>query len=208
MLRAIVISNGIGAAEAYKTTDEIQYDVVEITPGFDPDFDGYDVLLVPNGSDHVAMLRLRDKVSAFLDEGGVLFCFCGWFTDWIPGNRWVHDASKATRNVRHFVKTDRHGFLDGVNIAKLDHNRHGISGWWACGYIEPAPGADVVLADTWDRALIILDERTTPGVILATASGPLGDFARYGDTEGLSRIYKNVLRFVQERKANLSLAAR
>lgn len=200
MLHAIVISNGIGGADAYKNTDAIRYEIVEIGPDFDPDFSGYDVLIVPNGSDHVAMLKVRDKVRAFLDQGGVLFCFCGWFTDWIPGNRWIHDCSKATKDVRHFVTTDRYGFFDGVNVAKLDHNRHGISGWWACGYIEPAPGADVVLADPWGRALIVLDETTTAGTILVTASGPLGDYARYGDTDGLSRIYQNVLRFVATRQ--------
>ena len=204
MLRAIVISNGIGAADAYQSTGEIHYEVVEVGPGFDPDFTGYDLLLVPNGSDHVAMLRIRAKVRAFLDGGGALFCFCGWFTDWIPGNRWVHDNSHPTRDVRHRLGTDRHGLFAGVNLAKFDHNRHGISGWWACGYIEPAPGADTVLLDTWGRALIVLDEATTPGLILATASGPLGNFGDYGGG-ALATIYRHLLELVARRKESPAL---
>ena len=203
MLSALVISNGIGAADGYRSDAEIHYDVVEIGPGFRFDAAGYDVLLVPNGSDHVAMLRARDDVRVFLDGGGALFCFCGWFTNWIPGNRWVHDNTHPTRDVRHRLGTDRHGLFAGVNLARFDHNQHGISGWWACGYIEPAPGADAVLLDPWERALVVLDETTTPGLIFATASGPLGDFGDYGGG-ALSLVYRHLLRYVAARRPSLT----
>ena len=199
MLSALVISNGIGAAEAYRSNTDIRYDVIEIGPGFRFDADGYDVLLVPNGTDHVAMLHARDDVRAVLERGGALFCFCGWFTDWVPGNRWIHDNSYPTKDVRHHLGIDRHGLFAGVDLAKFDHNRHGISGWWACGYIEPAPDADAVLLDTWGRAVVVLDEATTPGLILATASGPLGDFGDYGGG-ALAAVYGHLLRYVAARR--------
>ncbi len=205
MLTALVISNGIGAADAYQSNAEIRYDVAEVGPGFRPGLDGYDILLVPNGADHVAMLRLREDVHAFLERGGALFCFCGWFTNWIPGNRWVHDNHHPTKEVRHHLGTDRHGLFAGVDLAKFDRNRHGISGWWACGYIEPAAGADAVLLDTWDRALVVLDETTTPGLILATASGPLGDFGNYGGG-ALAIVYHHLLRHVASRRPRLTPA--
>ena len=205
MLSALVISNGIGAADAYQSNADIRCDVVEVGTGFRFDATEYDVLLVPNGSDHVALLHARDDVRAFLDGGGALFCFCGWFTNWIPGNRWVHDNTHPTRDVRHRLGTDRHGLFAGVDLAKFDHNRHGISGWWACGYIEPAPGADAVLLDTWGRALVVLDETTTPGLILATASGPLGDFGDYGGG-ALAAVYRNLLRYVASRRPSLAPA--
>ena len=206
MLTALVISNGIGAADAYQSNTDIRYDVAEVGPGFRLDLDGYDILLVPNGADHVAMLSVRDDVRAFLERGGALFCFCGWFTNWIPGNRWIHDNRHPTREVRHHLGTDRHGLFAGVDLAKFDHNRHGISGWWACGYIEPAAGADAVLLDTWDRALVVLDETTTPGLILATASGPLGDFGSYGGG-ALAAVYDNLLRHVASRRSPLPSAS-
>ena len=173
MLNALVISNGIGAAEHYASTGDIHYTVAEVGPGFRLELDGYDVLLVPNGSDHVAMWRMRDEVRAFLERGGALSI--------------------------HRVGTDRHGLFAGVDLAKFDHNAHGISGWWACGFIEPAPGADAVLLDTWGRALVVLDEATTPGLILATASGPLGDFGNYGGGV-LAAVYRHLLRYVASRR--------
>ena len=101
--------------------------------------------------------------------------------------------------MRHHLGTDRHGLFAGVDLARFDHNHHGISGWWACGFIEPAKGADAVLLDTWDRALVVLDETSTPGLILATASGPLGDFGGYGGG-ALAAVYRNLLGHVASRR--------
>jgi len=200
MIKALVVSNGIGGAAYYKSSDEIRYDLVEVTRDFDPDLTPYDLLVVPNGCDHVAMLKIRGQVRAFLDAGNAVLCCDGWFTNWVPGNRWIHDNSKATKDVRHFAKTDRHDLLKGVDLNKFDFEPHGMSGWWACGYIAAAPGADVLIEDTWQRAIVVLDETTTAGAIFLTASGPLGDFSFYGDADGISQLFKNVLHFLITRK--------
>ena len=126
-------------------------------------------------------------------------CFDGWFMDWVPGNRWVHDNQKATKDIRYFVQQDRYNLFDGVNLDDLQFN-HGISGWWACGYIEPAPGANVLLADTWGRPMIVLDESTTKGLMVLTASGPLSDKNFDYEEDGLSVLYRNIMRLIQTRK--------
>lgn len=213
MLVATVVSNAIhGLERTFVSSAAIDYTFAPVTADFDLDLRDTDVLIVPNGSDHVAMLRVKDQVRAFLGGGGTLFCFDGWFTDWIPGNRWVHDNSKKTIDVRYTVRTDRYGLFDGVDLDDLQFN-HGISGWWACGYIEPAPGADVVLEDTWQRPMIVLDEATTAGRMVLTASGPLGDFGQGADeegsftlgdlpstedTNGLVTLYHNIVRYVTD----------
>ncbi len=178
MLDAVVISNAIiGLDRMFASNDRVRYRFAHVTPDFSVDLTGVDLLVVPNGCDHVAMLSIEDTVRDFLARGGTLFCFDGWFTDWMPGNQWRMDNSKPSREVRYHVETDRHGLMDGVDMDELQFN-HGISGWWSCGYIDTADGADVVLADTWNRPVIVLDEVTTPGRIVLTASGPLGDFAQ------------------------------
>lgn len=199
MLKALVISNGIGAEKAYPDIDVIRFEVAFVGPGFDPDLMAYDILVVPNGTDHVALFRLRDRIRAFLDAGKTLYCFCGWFTDWIPGHRWIHDHSHATREVRHLPGADSMGLLAGVHIPSLDQNAHGIFGWWACGYIEPAAGVDILVKDTWGRALVVADTTTTRGFMFLTASGPVGDYSRYGDAGPLGRLYQNLLRITVAR---------
>ncbi|MES2709385.1 MAG: hypothetical protein V4726_22495 [Verrucomicrobiota bacterium] len=208
MIQALVVSNGIGGAAFYQSNAEIHYDVAEVTADFDPDLTPYDLLVVPNGSDHVAMLKIRDKVRAFLETGKTVMCFDGWFTNWLPGNRWIHDNTRPTKDVRHFIRTDRHQLLEGVDLRKFDHEKHGMSGWWACGRIECPEAADVVLADTWQRPLVVLDEVTTPGLMFLTASGPLGDFTFYGDPDGIPRLYRNALRLVANRLSGPSSDSR
>jgi len=192
-LRALVIDNGIGAADGFRDRPEIVFDRAMTGPNFQPQLDRYDLLVVPNGCDHIAMYRIRDEVRAMLYAGKSLFCFCGWFTDWIPGNRWIHDNRHATRDMRHFAGDDSRGLLDGVDLGYLDHNRHGISGWWSCGYIETGTPESVLVRDTWGRALIVSDESTTPGFMFLTASGPLGDFPESSSWSPLGKLYRNVL---------------
>lgn len=200
-LDIVVVSNGLqGLDGMFPETAQARYRTVATAPDFDPSFDGADVVIVPNGSDHVAMQRAAGAVRTHLHGGGALFCFDGWFTPWVPGNRWVMDNSKATKDVRYRVRTDRHGLFAGVPVADFEWS-HGMSGWWACGYIEPAPGADVVLEDTWGRAIVVLDEATTPGAMLLTASGPLAGVRFGAEHAGLLTLYDHLLTFAAGRVA-------
>ena len=86
---------------------------------------------------------------------------------------------------------DPHGLLQGLDLDQLNFS-HGMSGWWACGYIQAAPGADVLLADTWQRPIVVLDEVSTAGRMLLTASGPLADVTYAGQSDtALVALYRN-----------------
>ena len=176
MIKALVINNGIhGLERLYQSGPRLHYAFVNTSADFSPDLKPYDLLIVPNGTDHIAMHKICNKVRAFLNAGKTLFCFCGWFTNWVPGNRWVMDNSKKSIDVRYQKGTDKYGILDGVDMDEFSFYE-GISGWWACGFIEAAPGADVLISDTWGRALMVIDEATTAGKIVLSASAPLADF--------------------------------
>ncbi len=201
MLKAAVISNAIvGLNESYISNDLVDYRIETITENFDPDLSDVDLLIVPNGSDHIAMLKIKDKVGDFLGDGKTLCCFCGWFTDWVPGNQWKHDNTKATKDFLLAIKTDRYGLFDGLNLDKFNYN-HGITGWWACGYIEANPEADVVLEDAWHRPIMVLDEVTTNGLMILTASGPVGDYRRRpGNDDGIAGLNRHILELATQRR--------
>lgn len=198
MIKAAVINNGIVGLNLYfQSNDKVQYDYLEVGENLVEDFSAYDLLVVPNGTDQVAMLRMKNAVQSFLNQGKTLFCFDGWFTDWLPGNQWLMDNTKKTIDIRYHIKEDKYDLFANVDVNSFIYS-NGISGWWACGYIEPATEAEVVLADTWERAIMILDEKSTPGKIFATASGPLGDssYATTDDEASLSdlaKFYHNLL---------------
>ena len=204
-LNAIVISNQIEGLEGlYRSNELVQYHLEPVQRDFRPDLSPYDLLIVPNGSDQIAMGRIRNQVRDFLAGGKALFCFDGWFTDWVPGNQWFMDNTKRTIDVRYSVASDRHHLLQNVDINALIFS-HGISGWWACGYIEAAPGAEVLLADTWGRPVMVLDEQTTSGTMILTASGPVADstYATRDDNQSygtLARLYQNFVQFIYYKK--------
>ncbi len=204
MIQAAVISNGIQGIDRYfMSSDRITYNILTIDGNFDPDLELYDLLIVPNGCDHIAMAKIKDKVRSFLDKGKSLFCMDGWFTDWVPGNQWVMDNSKKSIDVRYTLKTDTYNLFENVNLDSFMFS-HGISGWWSCGYIDAAPQADVIVEDTWNRPIVVLDEKTTNGLMILTASGPLGDSAGQAtDDENsmndLAMLYQNALSLIIER---------
>ena len=204
MLNIVVIHNGIHELELmFQLTAEASYTFVRTGPGFPERLAATlataDALLVPNGSDHVAMLDASNVVVEFLQAGKTLLCFDGWFTAWIPGNHWQMDNSRRTIEIRYQIGTDQHNILDGVAIDELIFN-HGISGWWACGFITPAANAEVLLTVTWGRAMVVLDEATTPGRMILTSSGPLADFRYDGsNSNALSHLYRNLLAYSSQK---------
>ena len=201
MIQAAVISSGIEGIEKYFVSSEkVNYTMLEIEKNFNPDLAPFNLLIVPNGSDHIAMAKLKTKVASFLDAGKSLFCFDGWFTDWVPGNQWVMSNEKKSIDIRYTIKTDKYSLFEGVDIKELIFN-HDISGWWACGYIEASENADVVMEDTWQRPIIVLDEKTTNGTIILTASGPLGDSGAIPNDDesssfALGTLYHNMLNLI------------
>lgn len=205
MIQAAVISNALEGIQNYFVSNQkVTYTLLEVGKDFNPDLEAFDLLIAPNGSDHIAMAKLKKKVAKFLNDGKALFCFDGWFTNWIPGNQWIMCNEKKTIDIRYQVKTDLHALFDGVDIDKLIYN-HNISGWWACGYIEASAKADIVLEDTWQRPIIVLDENTTNGTIILTASGPLGDSGAIpsgNETSftALSKLYQNMLNLIIKKK--------
>lgn len=204
-LKVAVVHNGIeGLDGLYPDSVYMQHTWIKVAYPVVTDLQDFDVLIVPNGSDHVFMERMKDKVRTFLDAGGILCCFDGWFTPWVPGNRWIMDNSKRTIDVRYSVASDPYGFTDGVNMEGLNFS-NGISGWWACGYIQPAPGAVVVLEDTWQRPLLVVDEHSTAGTMILSASAPLSD-TTYATTDddasmqAVASMYRNIAAFMYNKK--------
>ncbi|MDA3914074.1 hypothetical protein [Oleiagrimonas sp.] len=194
-LQAAVVDNGItGLGDHFAENPDVHYRFERVVPGWQPTFDE-DLVIVPNGADHVALLQARDAIRVVLDRGGVVMNFCGCFTPWLPGTTWVHDSAHPNREMRYHVVDDPLGLMHGVDPARLSTESHGIRGWWACGGLVTRYPDQVVLADPWQRAVLVADRRSTPGLIMATASGPLvhpdPDAA---EDQGPRTLYRNMLR--------------
>ena len=197
MLQVAVVDNGIhGLRDRFVDSVAVSYRFEPITRGWSPRF-AEDVVIVPNGSDHLSLYRARHAIEAVLERGGAVLCFCGCYTPWLPGTHWRHDNTRPNREVRYQIARDPLNLMDGVDPHRLSTDSHGINGWWACGELITVDPQSVVLVDTWNRAVLVADTRSTPGLIVATASGPLGDGTSDApDDDGTRRLYRNLMRVV------------
>lgn len=197
MINACVVSNGIeGIENMFRSNSRVSYTLLPIGPHFNPDFTPYDLLIVPNGTDNIAMYNIRNKVAEFLNAGKMMFCFDGWFTDWVPGNTWVMDNAHKTIDIRYRIVQDRYHLFEGIDLNQFIFS-NGISGWWACGHIQAAAGADVILEDTWQQPIMVIDEISTNGIMLLTASGPMADML-FGTNDDGQDSWQEVGRFYQK----------
>jgi hypothetical protein len=115
------------------------------------------------------------------------------------------DNTKKSIDLRYRLKSDRYGLFENVNLDSFIFS-HGISGWWSCGYIDAAAQADVIVEDTWKRPIIVLDEKSTNGLIFLTASGPLADNAGQttddaNSTSDMAQLYQNVISLIVKKKS-------
>lgn len=205
MLDVILIDNGVhGLRDYFVDGAAVRYRPARIGGQWPPDLAGADLVIAPNGTDHVALHAAREAVAAHLQGGGALACFCGFFTPWIPGNRWVHDTGRPLNELEYHAVDDRLGLLDGIDLERFAAGRHGIRGGWACGRIETDHAESVLLRDSHHRVIMVADTRSTAGLIVATASGPLGDAAPDqplpADGGDPTRLYRNLLNVVRQRK--------
>lgn len=198
-LQIAVIDNGVHGATSYFADTDIDGVAVRhrrerVVANWQPDFSADDVVLVPNGSDHVAMQAIAPTIARFLQGGGTVLCFCGFFLPWIPGHRWQQDNSKPLHNVVYQLINDPLGLCRGVDIEALSCNQHGIHGWWACGEIISERDDSCVLRDNFGRTVLIADHTSSAGLVIATASGPVGDLDPSAQASATQQLYRNCLR--------------
>lgn len=202
MINAAVVNSGVHSSKSgFKDNDQIKYTYLDVTGNFNPDLSPFDLLLTGNPTDHVALYKIKDKIADFLNAGKTLFCFSGWYTNYIPGNRWVMERDIKTIDIRYYKESDKNGLLNGVNIDELIY-MNGISGWWACGHIETSPNAEVLLVDTLKRPIMILDEQTTNGTIICTSGGPLNGRKSKNeeDLHAINVLYNNLIDYIYKKQ--------
>lgn len=184
MLHAVVIDSGVtGTQDRFVDSEDIRYRFEPVTADWSPRFSER-LVIAPNGSNQLALYHAREAILDVLAKGGIVLSFCGCFMPWLPGTRWVHDNAHANREIRYNAVNDPLDLLHDVDVSRLATNAHGISGWWACGGLRTRHADQIVLADTWGRAVLVADHRSSAGIVVATASGPLCDDRPYEADDG------------------------
>ena len=198
-----VLDNGIGYIPEIYNAEKYPAHSFTIIPALSleqADLSEYDMFIAPNGTDHVALFRNREKIQELLDRGGAVLCFCGWTTDWIPGSTWEMQYNIPLRTYEVTFPDPDHPLLQGVRINEVNIS-NGKRGFWVCGHINAAPDAEILMVNNLNEPVMILDERSTAGTIVATASGPLPGSGEEGAGEphSFDILFENILQRCEAR---------
>jgi hypothetical protein len=133
--------------------------------------DAYGALLVPCRTAAHRLTPHVGKLLSYLDAGGTIVAMGECHSDqWLPNIRFTP------------VETNFWWWLErgsdlGVTIASPTHplfrrlERRDLA-WHLHGHFAPPPGAEVLVADREGRAIVYVDEVTTPGRMILTSLDP------------------------------------
>ncbi len=143
----------------------------------------YAALWIPRESNQDVLLQQRDKLSRYLAEGGVIICFDEVNQPWLPFGSW------KLRPVD----------LNGIRVADhpvVAHLTPEQVRWHSHGAYDAYDNADILIDDGLGEIMLFLDERSTPGKLLAGTLDP-DCHAGYG-TETTRPLLRAILGWVEE----------
>lgn len=159
------------------------------------------VCMVINGLvDQEYLLKEKQKIADFLNQGKVLIFSGNLFLPWLPGGstfvpKEIHSFQDYTVTVHQ-----PHPIFDGVTSEDMTFNK-GVAGFFARGH-HPLPDlAEVLLTLPGNEPITYLDRHSTKGTILVHSGN---DLFGYGSPEKTSgRIAPQLLQWVHDEYAQL-----
>lgn len=185
----------------YQSTDVIAtddaYAETALLPIYDlPEYDlaRFDGVVVPSVVDQEFLTQESGILAEYLDAGGVLVSFAKIFRDWLPGYRWRSHPTPARDLELEFPR--EHPVF--APVSERDLNLHeGVRGWFTRGYLEVPEGTEPLVVDAENRAVVAVDEESTPGTILTTAGADLFHMA-FRDHEPFPAVVARLLEWVTD----------
>lgn len=162
-----------GYQSTYQVVTDGAYAETTLLPIYDlPEYDltRFDGVVVPSVVDQDFLAQESKILAEYLDAGGVVVSFVKIFRDWLAGYRWWSHPT-AARDLELKLTREHPVF---VPVSERDLNLYeGVRGWFTRGYLETPEGAEPLVVDAENRAVVSVDEESTPGTILATAGSDL-----------------------------------
>lgn len=172
----------------------------------------YSAVILPAMIDEIYLHRYKNRIRAYLANGGVVFSFIQNFTGIIPGNS-GYIASETPIKDREVCFADSESskiIFDGVREYDIN-TRRGVKGFFNRGYFEVGKeqeeGPELLLTDNDGKCVAYVDRTTTAGIILASAASDLFEFGLFDNTTA-RRMGPNILAWLEkelEKKDYLSL---
>lgn len=167
------------------------------------DLSRYRVLIIPRETNQEILYAQREQIITYLESGGTVLSFGEVILPWVPGLVW-HKAlpevrypeDAAERYDRGYVQTENlvieepeNPLFEGITIEDMRWHYHGV--------FVPTAGQRTLLSDGKDNAVILLDESSFAGTLLATTLDP-EEHAGFGAVTITERFLERCMAWVRE----------
>lgn len=154
----------------------------------------FKIVEIPANADEILLLENKDKISEFLDKGGIIISFTQNYLEWLPGNS-LYVASSTPIKDRMVVACN-HPITEGVKEYDMNY-RCGVKGFFNRGFFEPPADATVVLQDSDGKCVAYIDSATTNGTIVSTAGADLVGFG-LAESSTAKRLGLNLMLWLEQ----------
>ncbi|MGG0937589.1 hypothetical protein ABHN11_16010 [Brevibacillus centrosporus] len=181
-MRKIAVLYG-GSSQHYRSLHEPKYhryfEKVIYLPDLEKtSLDEFDALLVPSQLHMGLIMKNKEKIKAFADNGGIVVAFGPQPKEWIPGQNWELRPTnfwwwleKDAKSGLVLKNPEYDLFKNYITLEDATWHQHGV--YW------PPEGADILVSTEDDGAVLYVDKVSSKGTWIVTTLDPDFHFGSY-----------------------------
>ena len=144
----------------------------------DTDLSKFDVLYVPSQLNERLLMKNKDKIMAFAENGGIVCAFGPQPWEWLPNQKWEERETnfwwwleKGADSGIRLTNGEHDLFKNYLTLADATWHQHGV--FW------PPAGCDTLIATVDGGSVLYVDRVSTKGTWVITTLDPDYHFGSY-----------------------------
>jgi hypothetical protein len=144
----------------------------------DTDLSKFDVLYVPSQLNERLLMKNKDKIMAFAEQGGIVCAFGPQPWEWLPNQKWEERETnfwwwleKGADSGIRLTNGEHDLFKNYLTLADATWHQHGV--FW------PPAGCDTLIATVDGGSVLYVDKVSTKGTWVITTLDPDYHFGSY-----------------------------
>lgn len=180
-MRKIAVVYG-GHSQHHRTFNEAKYrryfDRLIYLPEFEQSsLEGIEVLLMPSQLHMELVMKSKDKIRQFAENGGVVVSFGPQPINWIPEQKWEFRPTNfwwwLDKNAKSGLVLDQpeHDLFNYISLEAATWHYHGV--------FYPPEGAQTLISTDEGGAVMYIDQTSTAGTWIVTTLDPDYHYGSY-----------------------------
>lgn len=170
-----------GALIMFEGGKESRFSNIEHYDLHETDLSPYICLIIGGSSDQEYLLKHKEIIANFLNEGKIIIFGGHLFRPWLPGGQDFIPREIKSHLDYHITILEEEPFFAGVNPLEMTY-RKGVAGFFARGHHPMPEGATPLLALPDGEPTLYIDRVTTKGTLMVSSGATLFGFEHFNDS--------------------------